>query len=97
MRKPQDCANMTELRENIDALDLQIAKLLAERAAHIDRAAELKPAEGLPARIGPRVDQVVANARRNAETLGLDADLAEQLWRTMIEWSIAREERVLGS
>lgn len=97
MRNPQDCANMAELRRNIDDLDGELVRLLAIRADHIDRAAELKPAEGLPARIGPRVDQVIKNARVNAGQAGLDADLAEQVWRTLIEWSIAREERVLGN
>lgn len=87
---------MTELRREIDALDRALADLLAKRAAYIDRAAELKPGEGLPARITPRVEEVARNARKNAEAAGLDPDFAEGLWRKMIEWSIAREERVLG-
>ncbi|MGC9370514.1 MAG: chorismate mutase [Paracoccaceae bacterium] len=87
---------MKELRRQIDALDRDLVALLARRAAYIDRAAELKPAEGLPARIAARVEEVAANARRNAEAAGLDADFAEALWRSMIDWSIAREERVLG-
>jgi len=87
---------MAELRVVIDALDAQIVGLLAARAACIDRAAELKPAERLPARIDARVEQVVANVRREAAGQGVDPDLVETLWRAVIEWSIAREERVLG-
>ena len=34
--------------------------------------------------------------RAAAEAEGLDADLCEGLWRQLIEWSIAREARVLG-
>jgi isochorismate pyruvate lyase len=26
----------------------------------------------------------------------MDPDLAEKLWRILIDWSIAREERVIG-
>ena len=96
MKAPQDCANMAELRVQIDALDRQLVALLAQRATYIDRAAELKPAEGLPARIDERVEDVVAKVRITAQEAGFDPDLAEAIWRRMIDWSIAREERVLG-
>ncbi|MFC2966483.1 chorismate mutase [Acidimangrovimonas pyrenivorans] len=88
--------SMAELRREIDAHDRGIVAALVRRAAMIDRAAELKPAEGLPARIGPRVEAVVENVRAAAVEGGLDPDLVERLWRELIEWSIAREEKVLG-
>lgn len=96
MKAPQDCHNMAELRAEIDALDAAIVALLARRASYIDRAAELKPAEGLPARIEARVEDVVEKVRLRAEAEGFDPALTEAMWRLMIEWSIAREERVLG-
>ena len=86
---------MLELRASIDALDGEIVKLLALRALYIDRAAELKTVNGLPANIPSRVEDVVAKVKAAAMREGLDADLVEQLWRQMISWSIAREERVL--
>ena len=95
MRTPQDCNNMLELRASIDALDSEIVKLLAMRARYIDRAAELKTVNGLPANIPSRVEEVVARVKASALREGFDAELAEQLWRQMISWSIAREERVL--
>ncbi|RED18694.1 chorismate mutase [Pontivivens insulae] len=96
MTDPATCRNMTELRAGIDALDIELMKLLARRVSFIDRAIELKPAEGIKARAEDRVLAVLANARRNATQQGFDPDLAESLWREMIEWSIAREEVVLG-
>jgi isochorismate pyruvate lyase len=50
----------------------------------------------MPARITPRVEEVVANVRREAALHGLPPDLIEKLWRRLIDWSIAREEGVLG-
>ncbi|MDV7145176.1 chorismate mutase [Tropicimonas sp. TH_r6] len=94
---PGDCATMADLRVQIDALDAELVGMLAQRAGYIDRAAELKPGEGLPARIEARVEDVVANVRGAAEAAGLDADLAEALWRRLIDWSIEREEKVLGT
>lgn len=96
MRDPSEIGTMAELRREIDALDRQLVALLAARARLIDRAAELKPGEGMPARITPRVEEVVANARAGAEAQGWDPDLAEAIWRQMVEWSIAREEAVMG-
>ena len=93
---PSDCTSMAELRKVIDALDAELVALLRRRADCIDRAIELKPAEGLPARIDDRVAEVLGHVRRRAGEVGLDPALAESLWRTLIEWSIAREERVLG-
>jgi isochorismate pyruvate lyase len=87
---------MAELRAEIDRIDGELVALLARRIACIDRAIELKPAAGLPARIGPRVEEVAGNAARVAAAWGLPAADVEALWRQIIEWSIAREAAVLG-
>ncbi len=94
---PETCRNMTELRAAIDTLDAQIIDMLAERARYIDRAADLKQQAGLPARIDSRVEEVADKARANAQRAGFDPDLAEKIWRQMIEWSILREERAMAA
>jgi isochorismate pyruvate lyase len=95
-RDPHDCRSMSDLRAEIDRIDRALIALLARRAACIDRAATLKRAEGLPARIEDRIEEVVANARRAAEAGGLDAAAVAALWRGIVEWSVAREERALA-
>ncbi|NEY91008.1 chorismate mutase [Tabrizicola oligotrophica] len=97
MKAPQDCHDMTELRAAIDALDAGIVAQLKARAGYIDRAVELKQGIGLPARIDERVEEVVASVRAEAAAQALDPDLVEDLWRRLIDWSIAREERILGA
>ncbi|EAU44975.1 MULTISPECIES: chorismate mutase [Salipiger] len=96
MRDPATLGDMTELRAEVDATDAALCDLLAHRARLISRAAELKKANGWPARIGGRVDEVIDNARRNAEAQGWDPELAEVLWRELVEWSIEREKAALG-
>jgi isochorismate pyruvate lyase len=88
---------MQELRAEIDKLDRQLIEMLVTRATYIDRASQLKPGEGLPARIPERVEEVVQRVRASSDALGMDPDLAEKLWRILIDWSIAREERVIGT
>ncbi|MCB5199863.1 chorismate mutase [Loktanella sp. TSTF-M6] len=95
-KAPADCTNMAELREQIDALDTALIDLLAQRVGYIDRAVDLKKVEGLPARTVDRVAEVKARVRALADARDLDPDLAEALWHTLIEWSIAREAVHLG-
>ncbi|MBY8975542.1 chorismate mutase [Rhodobacteraceae bacterium NNCM2] len=87
---------MAALRLAIDKLDRDLVGRLAERQGLIERAAELKSANGLPARIPERVEQVVAQVRANAAGKGLDPDLVEGIWRSLIEHAIGVEEQTLG-
>jgi isochorismate pyruvate lyase len=96
MKTPQDCTTMAEIRAEIDRLDAELVALFAQRTGYIDRAAALKADLGLPARITPRVEEVVANVRRHAESHGLPPDKIEKLWRKLIDWSIEREQSTLG-
>ncbi len=96
MKSPADCTTMADIRAEIDRVDEELVRLFATRAAYIDRAGEIKAEVGLPARIGARVEEVVANVRGHAVTHGLPPELVEKLWRRLIDWSIAREESVLG-
>jgi isochorismate pyruvate lyase len=96
MKTPQDCTTMAEIRAEIDRLDAELVALFAQRTGYIDRAAVLKADLGLPARITPRVEEVVANVRRHALAHGLPPDKIEKLWRKLIDWSIEREESTLG-
>ncbi|WP_114348912.1 chorismate mutase [Paracoccus lutimaris] len=93
---PPDSA-MPALRARIDALDARLVALLAERSALIDEAARIKTREHLPARIHSRVEEVAANARRLASGQGLDPDLAERLWRVMMDHFIAQEDKILSA
>nr|WP_051201500.1 chorismate mutase [Paracoccus aminophilus] len=89
-------SRMHDLRKRIDALDSRLVALLAERSRLIDEAAAIKLQENLPARISTRVEEVALNARRRAEVEGLNPELAERLWRLMMEYFIAQEDAVLS-
>ena len=92
----EDIQDMAALRVHIDALDARLIDLLAKRSRLIDRAAEIKAREGLPARIDSRVEQVAMLARERADAAGLNPDLAEDIWRLMMEYFIAQEDVQLG-
>lgn len=97
MRKTAaDCKDMGELRDQIDQIDAELVALFAQRVSYIDRAGEIKIGNGMPARINARVEDVVAKVRAHAVSHGLPPEKLEKLWRKLIEWSIEREEAVLG-
>ena len=95
-RSAADCVTMADIRVEIDRVDAELVALFAQRVSYIDRAAVIKTGVGLPARIDDRVEDVVAKVRAHAMAHGLPPDVAETLWRRVIDWSIEREERVLG-
>jgi isochorismate pyruvate lyase len=93
-RKPEDCADMEQVRGEIDRIDVELVDLIGERFAYVDRAWQLKrsPAE---ARVPWRIQQVINRVRARAVEKGLPPELAEALWRQMIGWFIQYEEEKL--
>ena len=88
---------MAAVRENIDSIDAALVDLLADRQRQIEAAAAIKSRIGWPARIPPRVDEVLGRVAARAQEQRLDPDLARSLWSALIEWSIAYEERLMKS
>lgn len=91
MLAPADCPDMPTLRDQIDALDRDLIRLLAKRTGYIDRAVQIKTEVGLPASIPARIEDVVAKVKATAVDEGLDPEIVEVMWRKLIDWSIARE------
>lgn len=88
--------SLRDLRATIDRIDRDLVALLAERVRCLDQVVAVKTKNNLPAAIPERVEEVVAHVRAEAESKGMPPDLAELLWRRLIEWSIAYEEGRLG-
>ena len=86
----QNCASMAELRTAIDALDARLVALLAVRQAYIERAAQLKTGRD-QVRDPARIEEVVAKVIAEGRKAGLSSDIAEPVWRTLIEASIRHE------
>ncbi len=94
MKKPADCANMTDVRAEIDRVDLALVDLLAERWSYVDRAWVFKrsPEE---ASVPWRNRDVIEKVRARAQTAGMPPEMAEALWRLIIGWGIQYEEERL--
>lgn len=87
---PEACAEMTEVRAGVDALDRALVVLLAERQRYMEAAARIKPGRDA-VHDAARIEDVVAKVLAAAGPAGLSADIAEPVWRTLIERCIAHE------
>ena len=93
-RLPQDCRDMSEVRAEIDRIDLALVDIIAERFAYVDRAWQLKSNPG-EAYVPWRIQQVIDKVRARARDKGLPPELTEALWRQMIGWFVQYEEEKL--
>lgn len=87
---------MSDVRRLIDELDEELVVLLAKRQRQIERAARIKPALGVPANVPERVDEVLAHVLGVARREALSVEVALNLWRALVDWSISYEERLMG-
>jgi isochorismate pyruvate lyase len=87
---PEACLSMAELRQAIDTLDRRLVSLLALRQRYIERAAVLKQDRGA-VRDQARIEDVVAKVVAEGRAAGLSPAIADPVWRTLIEASIAHE------
>ena len=87
----EPATSLETLRLEIDAADTALVQLLVQRFAIVDKVLDVKRAQGLPALIPERVEVVVAHVRKLAEAQGLNADIAEKLWRVLIADTITYE------
>ncbi len=81
---------MTDVRAGVDEIDRALVKLIARRQGYMDAAARIKPRRE-HVRDEARILQVLDHVRANAEAAGLSWDIAEPVWRTMMEACIAYE------
>jgi len=89
-KAPEDCTSMIDVRQGVDALDRALVTLLAERQRYMDAAARIKPNRDAVFDQA-RIDDVVAKVLAAAEPAGLSPDIAEPVWRLLIDRCIAHE------
>jgi isochorismate pyruvate lyase len=95
MTRTEKPLTMAAIRRQIDLVDGQLIKLLAERQRLVEKAIAAKREGGIPARVPERVDQVIDHVRVLARQYKVDVALVESMWTEMIEWFISYEERAL--
>ena len=84
------CNSLNEVRENIDRIDDEIIKLIAERGNYVLQASAFKKNE-TDVKAPNRVEEVIVKVRNKATIYGADSDMVEELYRKMISCFVNME------
>jgi len=90
VKSPETCETMTDVREGVDAIDRELVRLLVTRQGYMHAAARIKPNRDA-VYDEARIEDVVAKVLVEAKTQGLSPEIAEPVWRKLIERCIAHE------
>ena len=95
-RAPVPCPEMVDIRDQIDLLDKKLVALLAERQQLIEAAGKVKPLRQT-VRDEARIEEVIRLVLDEARAQNLSTEIAEPVWRQLIESSIAYEFSVFDT
>ncbi len=84
------CKNLIEVRENIDRIDNQIVKLVAERSIYVAQAASFKK-DMDEVKAPQRVEKIISKVRNLASKNNLNPNIIEKIYREMINCFISFE------
>ncbi len=89
------CRTLGEVRTNIDRIDDEILRLMAERSRYVAQAGRFKTSAAT-VRDDARIRQILTRIREKAAKQGLNPDVAEATFRAMVEGFTAQEARQKG-
>jgi len=90
MKQAKECQNIKEIRNEIDVLDRQILASFRKRLEYVKEIVKFKDdPDGIVAR--DRQIEVFQKRREWALELGLDPDLIEEIYKTLINWNVKTE------
>ena len=85
-------AELTEIRKAIDGIDAALITLFARRFDEVKKVVLVKQKYGLPAAVPTRIEEIVKRVRLDADKAGFPPDVAEKIWRLLINEMISFEE-----
>ena len=85
-----ECKNLEEVRDNIDRIDNEIIKLIAERGIFVKQASKFKK-DRQDVKAPNRVEAVLNKVRTLSIKYGANPDMIEKLYREMIAGFVKME------
>jgi len=94
MKNPESCKNIEEIRDAIDDIDYQIMKLYSQRYEFVKEIVKFKTNEASVI-AETRQKEVIEKRREWAIELGLNPDLFEEMFWTLIRYNVQKELEML--
>lgn len=85
-----ECNSIDEVRTNINNIDEQIVKLIAQRGEFVKQAAKFKK-DNDDVKAPKRVEEVISKVKNIAKLNGANEEVVENVYRTMIDSFIKAE------
>lgn len=95
MMNPKECQNIEQIRQGIDEVDYQILQLFAERYSFVKEIVKFKTDEASVV-AESRQKEVIAKRREWASQLGLNPDLFEDIYWTLMRYNVKKELEILN-
>lgn len=96
MSSSDDRQDIDKIRSQIDKVDSEILRLLAERKSHALHMARAKGEFDRPSRDQIREEDLIADRIAAASQHDLDSELIVKLWRTIVNDSVRIQQEALG-
>jgi len=93
-KKPFECTNKDEIRQQIDFIDKEIISLFAQRFEYVSEIVKYKN-DGDSVVAQDRKDHVIKIRGEWAENHGLDKETFEQIYRFLVDHNIGKELEIL--
>lgn len=90
MKTPDECANIQEVREEIDIIDREVIDALSKRFKYVIAAARFKTSEA-SVRAPDRFQAMLQQRREWAQESGLNPDVVENIYRDLVSYYIEEE------
>ncbi len=88
--------DLSVFRSEIDAIDDEIVKLLAERFGVVKQVAAFKKVRGIAVRLDDRINEVLDRVGEKARKNGAEAEAVRAIYQTIIETTCRFEEARIG-
>ena len=94
MKLPQECETISDIRNEIDNLDQQIIEILGKRFMYVKEIVRFKSnEEDVIAR--KRYEEVLLKRREWAKIQNLDPETIENIYKTLIQYFIDEQMKLL--
>ena len=88
--KPEDCKNIEEIRQEIDKIDEEIIKLIGKRHDYVKAASKFKKNQN-SVKAPDRVKSMLEVRKSWAKREGLNPEVIEQIYKTLVSYFINEE------
>lgn len=95
VKMPQECADISEVRHEIDQLDRAIIELLSTRLKYVREVVKFKEATHSGIEATDRRNAVIESRKAWACQVGLDSEVVGEIYDRLIQYCIQEEKKLV--